>query len=104
MEFAPVETLMHTLIQETSRAPEGDSLAAKNQKFAEEATFFASFFKDRPVRPMPDQPLMMILQKRKLKKKERSVTKKENIGQPHMRRRKKEESGDGQNDNDQNAS
>lgn len=53
-----------------------ESIAEKNQMFAEEASFFAAAFRNIPVRPMPDPGLMLILNKQWLERKKRTVTKK----------------------------
>ncbi|MFK0571982.1 hypothetical protein [Endozoicomonas sp.] len=55
---------------------QAESLAAKNQNFAEEASFFAALFKHHSVKPMPDPGLILVLTKQWLDKKERQVTKK----------------------------
>ncbi len=53
-----------------------ESVAAKNQNFAEEASFFAALFKHLSVRPVPDPALIMVLNKQWLERKKRKVTKK----------------------------
>ena len=55
---------------------QAESLAAKNQKFAEEASFFAAVFKHLSVRPVPDPALILVLNKQWLERKKRKVTKK----------------------------
>ncbi|WP_257282387.1 MULTISPECIES: hypothetical protein [unclassified Endozoicomonas] len=88
MEIAPVQYIMSTLTQDYENSPETDTLADRIQKFAEEASFF---FKERPLRPMPDQPLLLILYKSKLRRKKRKVSKKDKLNKFYMRKRKSEE-------------
>lgn len=90
MEIAPVQYIMNVLNQGYEKGPETETetLAAKIQKFAEEASFF---FKGRPLKPMPDQPLMLILYKSKLRRKKRKISKKGKLDKLFMRKRKHEE-------------
>ena len=92
MEFGPVQTIMQLVLPEPESSPASETLAERNTNFAEEASFFLGLFKNRQVRPMPDQPLMMILQKAKLRKKNRTVTKKDKTGKSYFRRREHEPS------------
>ena len=91
MEVAPAQCIISLMTQGSEKSPETDTLAAKNQKFAEEASFFFTFFKNRPLRPMPDQPLMLMLYKSKLRRKKRKVSKKDQLDNLYMRKRKDEE-------------
>ncbi|KEQ18992.1 hypothetical protein GZ78_02825 [Endozoicomonas numazuensis] len=81
---------MSLMTQGPEKSPEPDTLAARNQKFAEEASFFFTFFKNRLLRPMPDQPLMLMLYKSKLRRKQRKVSKKDKLDNLYMRKRKSE--------------
>ncbi|WP_062264955.1 hypothetical protein [Endozoicomonas arenosclerae] len=91
MELAPVQNIMSLMTQGSEKTPEPDTLAARSQKFAEEASFFFTFFKNRPLRPMPDQPLMLMLYKSKLRRKKRKVSKKDKLDNLYMRKRRNEE-------------
>ncbi|WP_206680805.1 hypothetical protein [Endozoicomonas acroporae] len=53
-----------------------ESVGEKNQKFAEEVSFFTALFKNLTVRPVPDPGLMMVLNKQWLERKKRKVSKK----------------------------
>ncbi|MGI9274548.1 MAG: hypothetical protein ACR2PT_06805 [Endozoicomonas sp.] len=90
MEFCSVQTFMQLVTPERDSSPASETLAERNSNFAEEASFFLGLFKNRQVRPMPDQPLMMILQKARLRKKQRTVTKKDKTGKGYFRRREHE--------------
>ena len=69
---------MNLCRHESHTASAGETVAEKSQEFAEESTFFLSLFKNRTVKPMPDEGLMLILQKDKTRRKERKISKKEN--------------------------
>ncbi len=71
-----------------------ESFAAKNQKFAEEASFFASIFNHHPVRPVPDPALILVLNKLWLEKKKRKVTKKGKSEQLWLRKKPEDEPSD----------
>lgn len=93
MDFNPVQALVQ-IISGSDRldTPAPETAAAKAQKSFEEASFFAAHFKDFTVRPMPDQPLMQILQRGKWRRKLRKIGKKEKLGGTYMRKpRDKEE-------------
>ncbi|AMO57994.1 hypothetical protein GZ77_19880 [Endozoicomonas montiporae] len=93
MEFGPVQSLVQILSgPDRSSAPAPETAAAQAQKSFEEASFFAAHFKNFSVRPVPDQPLMLMLLKGKWRRKLRKVGKKEKAGRIYMRKpRDKEE-------------
>lgn len=99
MDCDPLQTLAQVISgAERCTASSPETAASKAQKSFEEATFFAAHFKDFTVRPMPDQPLMLILQKGKWRRKLRKISKKEKSGGTYMHKPKdKDEYGEQQN-------
>ena len=99
MDCGPLQTLTQIISGvERSTASSPETAASKAQKSFEEATFFAAHFKDFTVRPMPDQPLMLILQKGKWRRKLRKIGKKEKSGRTYMRKPKDKEENEEQQD------
>lgn len=68
-----------------------ESIAAKNQNFAEEASFFAALFKHLTVRPVPDPALVMVLDKQWRERKKRQVSKKGKSEQLWLGKRSEDE-------------
>ncbi|WP_252176779.1 hypothetical protein [Endozoicomonas sp. 4G] len=89
MELAPVQHVMSLLALDSEKSPESETQVARDRKFAEEYTFF--FFRDRPIKLMPDQDLMMMLYKRQVREKLRTVNKKDKLNKLFMRKRNHEE-------------
>lgn len=98
MDVGPVQTLLQTLSSGADQAqtPAPETLADKTRKMFEEMSFFAGHFKNFTVRPVPDQPLMLILQKGKWRRKQRKVNKKEKSEGTYMRKPKDKEADEGQ--------
>lgn len=72
-----------------------ESLAAKNQNFAEEASFFAAVFKHHSVKPVPDPALILLLNKQWLERKERKVTEKSKAEQLWFGKKPEDEDPEG---------
>ena len=99
MDCGPIQTVVQIISgAERCSAPASETAASKAQKSFEEASFFAGHFKDFTVRPMPDQPLMLMLQKGKWKRKLRKVNKKEKSEGTLMRKPKDKEEKEEQHD------
>lgn len=92
MDCGPVQTMMHTISScgtDKTQSSTQASPADQARNFFEEASFFASHFKNFTVRPMPDPSLMLLLQQGKWRQKQRKVNKKEKPLNLFMRKRKK---------------
>ncbi len=77
---------------EPSEVTTPETAAEKNQKFAEEATFFISLFqKVRTIRRMPDPELMLVLEKDQTRRKKRKVSKKEKPEKLYFNRKQPDE-------------
>ena len=77
MICTPLSQMINLCRHEPHAVSAHESVAEKNQKFAEEATFFISLFKHRTVKPMPDIGLMMVLQKDKTRRGKHKIAKKQ---------------------------
>ena len=96
MDVGSVQTLLQSLFTGADRAqtPAPESMIDKTRKFFEEMSFFAGHFKNFTVRPMPDQPLMLILQKGRWRHKQRKVNKKEKSEGTFMHKPKDKETNE----------
>lgn len=94
MEVGPAKSFMQLFTQGTDKLGEKETILSKTMKFAEESTFFFGFFKNRSVKHLPDQPLLMQLYKEKLEQKKRRVTKKSDLDNLYMQKRKKQNEDD----------
>ncbi|MRI32081.1 hypothetical protein EOPP23_03580 [Endozoicomonas sp. OPT23] len=94
MDVGPVKSFMQLFTQGTDKPTEKETILSKTMKFAEESTFFFGFFKNRSVKHLPDQTLLMQLYKSKLKNKKRKVTKKSEPSNLYMRNRRKQNEED----------
>ena len=89
MSFCPISNFIgNRCMPDPVRA---ESIAVKNQNFAEEASFFAALFKHLTVRPVPDPGLIMVLNKQWLERKKRKVAKKGKSDQLWLGKRSKDE-------------
>ncbi len=94
MEVGPAKSFMQLFTQGADKPGEKETILSQTMKFAEESTFFFGFFKNRSVKHLPDQPLLMQLYKEKLKLKKRRVTKKSGPGSLYMQKRKRQNEDD----------
>ena len=102
MDIGPVKSFMQIFTQGPDKPGEKETALSKAAKFAEESTFFFTFFKNRSVKQLPDQPTLMQIYKSKLKRKKRKVTKKSKLDNLYMRQRKRQ-SEDDQEQTDQSG-
>lgn len=76
MVSSSLSQMMNLCQYESHAASTNESMAEKSRMFAEESTFFLSLFKNRPIKPIPDPGLMIVLQRDKRRRKKRKISKK----------------------------